>query len=99
MAKEIENKDQQHPQEKKDLEIVERLLQESDTEKNLAEIARLRVRYGGFPGARNIQRSLDIVLQRWGLTEEKLFEITRNFHADTKVYKRNSKGEEQEDWT
>jgi len=99
MAREIENKDQQHPQEKKDGEVVERLLGESATDNNLAEIARLRVRYGGFPGARNMQRNLDIVLERWNLTEEGLFELTRQIHLEGRAYKRNSNGEEPEDWT
>ena len=99
MAIEIENKDQIHPREKKDQEIVERLLQESPNDNNLAEVARLRIRYGGFPGARNIQRNLDIVLQRWKLTEEGLFELTRQIHAEGRGYKRNSNGEVEEDWT
>lgn len=99
MAREIENKEQQHPREKKDGEIVERLLQESPTDNNLAEVARLRIRYGGFPGARNMQRNLDIVLERWELTEEELFESTRQIHSEGRAYKRNSNEEEQEDWT
>jgi hypothetical protein len=65
----------------------------------LAEIARLRIRYGGFPGAREIQDKLDLVLQQWNLTEESLFELTRQIHAEVRVYKRNSDSESTDDWS
>lgn len=93
------NKDQQHPQEKRDREIVERLLQEAANDYNRAELARLRIRYAGFPGAREIQQKLDLILQQWQLTEEELFEITRKLHAEGRVYQRGSNSENKEDWT
>lgn len=98
MASAAENKDQQHPQEKSDREIVERLLQEEPTDYHYAELARLRIRYSGFPGARGIQEDLDVLLQRWQLTEEQLFELTRRLHAVGQVYRRGS-SQGQEDWS
>ncbi|MBE9125072.1 MULTISPECIES: DUF3288 family protein [unclassified Coleofasciculus] len=99
MASEVKTKDQQHPQEKRDREIVACLLQETDSDRNKAELARLRVRYTGFPGAREIQRHLDAVLQRWQLTEEQLFEMTRKIHATGQAYKRGSSADGKDDWT
>ena len=98
MTSKAENKDQQHPQERRDTEIVDRLLREEPTDYNYAELARMRIRYRGFPGARTIQQNLDTILQRWQLTEEQLFERTRQLHAAAKVYKRgDSQG--QDDWS
>ena len=91
--------DQQHPQEKKDRAIVNRLLQEEVKDLNLAELARLRIRYLNFPGAREIQQDLDLLLQKWQLTEEELFEKTRQLHAKGKVYQRQTTGENQQDWS
>jgi hypothetical protein len=108
MASAAENKDQQHPQEKKDKEIVDRLLQEepSDAEggslrdhRNYAELARLRIRYSRFPGAREIQKNLDVLLQRWQMSEEQLFELTRQLHAQAQVYRRSSNSQGQDDWS
>ena len=62
-----EQKDQQHPLWKADREIVDRLLTEEATDLNLAELGRLRIRYNGFPGARDIQTDLDKALKRWKL--------------------------------
>ncbi|MEC4811721.1 MAG: DUF3288 family protein [Scytonema sp. PMC 1069.18] len=91
------NQDQQHPLYNRDRPIVESLLLQEATNYNLAELARLRIRYQRFPGARDIQQSLDQVLQRWGLTEEELFEKTRQIHSAGGVYKSRGKREE-EDW-
>ena len=93
-----ENKDQQHPQWRSDRAIVDSLLAAAPTDYNLAELARLRIRYSSFPGARDIQTDLDKVLQLWGFTEAALYEKTRQIHAVGPVYKgRASKGE-QDDW-
>jgi hypothetical protein len=99
MASAAENKDQQHPQEKSDRESVERLLREEPQDSHYAELARLRIRYSGFPGAREIQQNLDAVLQRWQLTEEQLFELTRRLHAAGQVYRRGGGLQGQEDWS
>ncbi len=44
------------------------------TEYNLAELARLRIRYRGFPGSRDIWSDIEKVLARWNMDEEGLFE-------------------------
>jgi len=89
--------EQQHPLWYKDYPIVSQLLQAEPTDYNLAECARLRVRYQGFPGARDLQRDLDQVLSRWQLSEVQLFERTRSIHQVGKVY-RSTEGD-QEDWS
>ncbi|MEI2582288.1 DUF3288 family protein [Scytonema sp. PRP1] len=91
------NKDQQHPLYNRDRPIVENLLIGEATDYNLAELARLRIRYQGFPGARDIQSDLDKVLQQWGLSEQELFEKTRSLHSLGGIYKSRGKKEE-EDW-
>lgn len=90
--------DQQHPQERKDQEVVNALLQKEANPQSLAELARLRIRYHNFPGARRIQRDLDLLLQRWELTEEQLFEQTRRFHDTRQVYQ-HIKGQDAQDWS
>ncbi|MBW4573857.1 MAG: DUF3288 family protein [Aphanothece sp. CMT-3BRIN-NPC111] len=100
MASAAENKDQNHPQASRDREIVNRLLEGTPDEPlNLAELARLRIRYCGFPGARDIQRDLDKVLGQWQMEEAELFEKTRQIHAAGPFYKVRSNKQEQEDWT
>lgn len=90
-------KDQQHPLYNRDRPIVESLLAGEPTDLNLAELARLRVRYQGFPGARDIQENLEQLLLRWGLTSEQLFEKTRAIHDAGGIYTSRGKKEEQ-DW-
>ena len=90
-------KDQQHPLENRDRPLIDSLLSQEATDYNLAELARLRMRYQGFPGARNIQRDLAQVLQRWGLTEAELYQKTRSIHNLASVYTSRGKKEEQ-DW-
>lgn len=89
-------KDQQHPLWASDRQIVNRLLQEEATDYNLAELARLNIRYTGFPGARDIQADLDKALQRWQLTESSLYEKTRQIHATSQVYR--GRGSKRDDW-
>lgn len=91
------HKDQQHPLYNRDRPLIDSLLSEEPTDYNLAELARLRIRYQGFPGARDIQQSLDKVLLTWGLTEAELYEKTRQIHNFAKVYTSRGKKEEQ-DW-
>ncbi len=99
MASAADNKDQKHPQESRDRQIVNSLLQGQPDHYNLAELARLRIRYQNFPGAREIQRDLEIILQRWQLTEEQLYERSRQIHATHQIYKVRGKRHEQEDWS
>jgi hypothetical protein len=91
---------QRHPQEKIDRVIIDRLL-ESDPQEPmaLAELARLRIRYQGFPGAADIQANLDLLLVKWQLTEEELFTKTRELHDKEPIYQvKARKYQEQEDW-
>ena len=90
--------DQKHPQEKRDRETVNRLLRDEPTDFNLAELARLRTRYLNFPGAREIQRDLNLLLQQWHLSEEQLFAKTRHLHQTVKIYQKK-RNEEQQDWS
>ncbi|GAB4377196.1 MAG: DUF3288 family protein [Elainellaceae cyanobacterium] len=90
-------KDQQHPLYMSDRQIANALLEAEPTDYNLAELARLRIRYQGFPGARDIQADLDNVLQQWQLTEETLFAKTRQLHQTTQIYR--GKTSQREDWS
>ncbi len=94
---ETDSKDQQHPLWKSDRQIVNTLLAAEPDDYNLAELARLRIRYQGFPGARDIQVDLDKVLERWDLTEAALFEKTRQIHATTQIYR--GLGSQRDDWS
>jgi hypothetical protein len=90
-------KDQDHPQERSDRQTVNSLLNAEPTDYNLAELARLRIRYQGFPGAQAIKNDLDRLLKQWALTEESLFEKTRYIHSTEQIYKgRGSK--RNDDW-
>jgi hypothetical protein len=97
MSESSEKKEQQHPQWSHDRQIVDTLLNGEPTDYNLAELARMRIRYHGFPGARDIQADLEKVLEQWGLREESLFEKTRQIHANAQVYK--GRGVKREDWS
>jgi hypothetical protein len=100
MSDRLTGKLQKHPQEKKDREVINQLAQGSaDDALNLAELARLRIRYQGFPGAVEIKDSLDRLLKKWQLTEAELFAKTRQIHNRERVYQVRSKFQEQEDWT
>jgi hypothetical protein len=90
-------KEQQHPQWSSDRQVVNRFLVEEPTDFNLAELARLTVRYRGFPGGRDIQADLEKTRQRWKLTEEELFEKTREIHERGGLY--SVRSNKREDWT
>ncbi len=95
------NADQKHPQNKKDRTTVDDLLKVQSPlycDRDLVELARLIIRYRDFPGARDIQRDLQVVLDSWELTEEQLYVKTRAIHAGGLVYRRTPTGEQQ-DWT
>ncbi|MCD8486131.1 DUF3288 family protein [Kamptonema cortianum] len=93
-------KDQQHPQYNRDRLLVDELLRVigAPTEYHLVELARLKVRYQGFPGARDLQRDLEKTLLQWQLTEDELYERTRQIHAIGRVYQQSPDGQ-QEDWS
>jgi Protein of unknown function (DUF3288) len=91
---------QRHPQENIDRAIVNQLLESDPKEPMaLAELARLLIRYRGFPGAAEIQANLDRLLTKWQLTEEELFAKTRELHNREQIYQvKAKKYQEQEDW-
>jgi Protein of unknown function (DUF3288) len=91
-----ELKDQDHPQYFSDRQIVNTLLQSEPSDRNLADLARLCIRYQGFPGARDIQADLLKVLTKWGLTEEELYTKTREIHSTTRVFNTHNDG--RDDW-
>ena len=93
-----DQKEQQHPQYKTDRKVANDLLKAEPTDFNLAELARLRIRYDGFPGARDIQADLDQILKNWSLTEAQLFEKTRSLHQVKTLYKA-SRTKGGEDWS
>ena len=92
-----EAKDQQHPQYKGDRQIVSQILNGEPTDYNLVELARLIVRYKGFPGARDIQIDLEKTLRQWQLTEASLYERTRDIHQKGDVY--SNMGRNRDDWS
>jgi hypothetical protein len=95
MAKQ-EVKDQEHPQYHNDRQLLNELLAADPSDRNLADLARLKIRYNGFPGARDIQADLEKALDRWQLTEAELFAKTRQIHAVKKVYASQNTG--RDDW-
>jgi hypothetical protein len=92
-----DKKDQDHPQYRPDRAIVNQLMASEPDDYNLAELGRLIIRYRGFPGARDIQRDLHKVLEKWQLTEEALYEKTRAIHAKGGIYQ--NLGRNREDWS
>ncbi|NEQ29302.1 MAG: DUF3288 family protein [Microcoleus sp. SIO2G3] len=96
-SKDQQPKDQQHPLWRSDREIVNALLNGQPDDYNLAELARLCIRYRGFPGARDIQADLKRVLAQWGFTEASLFDRTRQIHQQAQVYR--GRGSQREDWS
>ena len=97
IPKSQQSEDQQHPQWESDRQVADTLLTGEPNDYNLAELARLRIRYRGFPGARDIQANLEKVLSRWQLTEEALFAKTRQIHQTSQVYRGRSN--QREDWS
>ncbi|MFB2976663.1 DUF3288 family protein [Microseira sp. BLCC-F43] len=91
--------DQQHPLYSSDRKIVDKIFQQGPTDYNLAELARLKIRYNGFPGARDIQADLEKLLQQWELTEAELYQKTRQLHANSRIYQVSSNKKEEEDWS
>jgi hypothetical protein len=80
------NKDYLHPQYKKDRDTLNSILAGTASSLNMAELARLRIRYDGFQGARDIQSDLDKALENWGLTEAELFAKTRELHQTETIF-------------
>lgn len=82
-----ELRDQRHPLYLDDRPLVDHLLTVAQpSDRDLADLARLKMRYQDFMGARDIQADLEKVLQQWGLDWESLFERTRDIHRRKRVY-------------
>lgn len=90
---------QTHPQQSKDQEVLDRLKQEEPTDFNLAELARLRIRYLNFPGAPDTKATIAHLMNKWNLSEENLYEKTRQIHEKVKVYQKQRLEEDQQDWS
>ena len=73
------------------------MLKGDPTDYNLAELARMIVRYKGFPGARDIQKDLQTVLNQWNYTEETLYAKTREIHQQGQIYTNLNRN--REDWS
>jgi len=86
MADTQANKDYLHPQYRKDRELLNTILAGEPEPLSMAELARLRIRYDGFQGARDIQQDLDKALEQWNLTEAELFAQTRDIHQKETVF-------------
>ncbi|PHV61038.1 DUF3288 family protein [Cyanobacterium aponinum] len=92
--------DQKHPLGHIDREIVKQIFVEGKNDYNLAEVARLKIRYQNFPGARDIQFDLNSILQQWEMTEDELFTESRKLHQNRSIYRKKVKGDEdREDWS
>jgi hypothetical protein len=93
-----QQREQQHPQAKGDRAIINRLISsESFTNRDLAELGRLLIRYHDFPGAKDLQQDLQKILTLWKLTREELFQKTRKIHTEGILL--NKTGDEQQDWS
>jgi len=90
---------QRHPQAHIDRLTIQQILTGDRTDFNLAELARLRIRYRGFPGAYDLQEDLDRALERWQLTEDELFQHTRAIHNSQRLYTLQTKKKDEEDWS
>ncbi len=95
----MDTKDQIHPREKKDRAVIDKLLQGEPNDYNLLELARMTIRYRDFPGAREIQTDLETVLNKWQLTEEELYQKTRDIYAVSNPYSDRFKSNQKQDWT
>ena len=73
---------QAHPLHALDRDVVDRLLAvATPSDEHLVDVARLLLRYQGFPGAIDLQDDLAKVLRLWGLDREQLQARTRAIWA------------------
>jgi len=90
--------DQKHPLGHIDREIIKKIFVEGKTDYNLVEVARLKIRYQNFPGARDIQYDLDTIINEWEMTEDELFAMARILHKKGTIYRKPS-DDQEEDWS
>ena len=78
----MDENQQVHPLYATDRDLADRLLAvEAPSDADLVELARLLMRYGGFPGALDLQEDLQKALRLWGLSLEQLHQRTRAIWA------------------
>ena len=71
-------KEQNHPLYSIDRDHIDRLLaKEMPEDGDIVDLARLYVRYEGFPGALDIQDDIEKTLRLWGFSRETLNERAR----------------------
>jgi hypothetical protein len=98
MANDAQNFKQIHPLEHLDGPTLDRIKAEGPTDLNLAEVARLRIRYEGFLGADRVQERLTELLSLWKLTPDELYAKTRAIHARGNIYRQRNDTEEGSSW-
>ena len=70
--------EQSHPLHSIDRDHIDRMLAKTSPEDtDLVELARLMIRYEGFPGALDLQEDMLKILKLWNLTREDLHQQTR----------------------
>ncbi len=85
---------QNHPLYSTDRQSVDRFLaKDSPDDDDLVDLARLLVRYRGFPGAVDLQEDMVRVLDLWGLTQETLNACTKKLWEEGFRPGKNQKGD------
>ena len=73
---------QSHPLHSSDREHIDRLLSKhSPGVEDLVDLARLLIRYDGFPGAIDLQEDMNKTLNLWGLHRDSLNQKVREIWA------------------
>ena len=73
---------QTHPLEAIDRDHIDRLLsRETPSDGDLADLARLLIRYDGFPGAESLQQDMERLLTLWNINREQLNAQVRQIWA------------------
>ena len=71
-------KDQNHPLYASDRDLVDRLLgKDAPSDLDVVDLARLIIRYEGFPGASDLHDDMSKILKFWGITREVLYAKAR----------------------
>ncbi|MFN5863095.1 MAG: DUF3288 family protein, partial [Pseudanabaena sp.] len=81
----VEIKDQRHPQYTKDRQVLNNLLaQNSPSNRDFADLARLTIRYKGFMGAKDIQEDLidSKTQKRYKKEESEVEELTKKANSE-----------------
>ncbi len=82
MSESHSNSEQSHPLYRTDREHIDRLLSKhSPNDEDLVDLARLLIRYEGFPGADDLQLDMNKTLNLWGLNRDSLNQKVRQVWA------------------